>query len=73
MYAASASTVVFAAGDEPPSENSGLGGFTITIPAGDVIAMSPEAGRIMQDNGTIRGTVGANTVVFAAMKPPKGN
>ena len=73
LYAASASTVVFSAGDEPPSELSGLGTDTVTVPAGDCVLYFPRAGQFAQDNGTIRGLAGANTVVFGAYWTPNNS
>jgi hypothetical protein len=70
FYAASASTVVIQAGDKPPAELSGLGTATLTLPAGDLILACVDGGRFMQDNGTIRFTVGANTVVVGAHRIP---
>lgn len=65
-YSAGAATVTFAAGDEPPSELSGLGTTVVTIPAGDCVLFFPRAGQFSQDNGTLRGLVATNTVVFGA-------
>jgi predicted RNA methylase len=71
FYAASASSIVVQAGDNPPALRAGLGAnASQTIPAGDVLIMCVEAGRFAQDNGTIRLTVGANTVVVGAYKVP---
>lgn len=67
LYNASGgATITFAAGDEPPSELSGLGTDAVTIPAGDCVLYFPRAGQFSQDNGTIRGTVTTNTIVVGA-------
>lgn len=71
LYNASGgATITFAAGDEPPSERSGLGTDAVVIPAGDCVVYCVEAGRFMQDNGTIRGTVTTNTIVVGAFRLP---
>jgi hypothetical protein len=72
FYAASAATATIQAGDKPPAERSGLGNTSaLTLPAGDLLLMAVEGGRFMQDNGTIRITIGSNTVVVGAHRIPK--
>lgn len=72
LYAASASSATVQAGDNPPAKRAGLGAGTAqTIPAGDALLLVVEGGRHMQDNGTIRVTIGANTVVVGAYRIPR--
>lgn len=71
MYAASASVVTVQAGDNPPALRQGLGAnATNTVGAGEVRLLMVEGGRYTQDNGTIRITVGANTVIFRVFRVP---
>ena len=71
MYAASASVVTVQAGDNPPAARQGLGdNATNTIGAGEVRLLCLEGARYTQDNGTIRITVGANTVIFRVSRLP---
>lgn len=73
-YSTSGTDLTFAGGDEPPSENSGLGvSSTITLSAAKPYFFRLRAGRYVQDNGTIRITnAGANTVVLGYYRQPKG-
>lgn len=69
LYAASASTATLLAGDNPPSQNAGLGNGTAqTVPAGDLVPLTIPAGRYVQDDGTIRVLIGANDVVVSAFR-----
>lgn len=69
FYAASAATALLQAGDNPPSQNAGLGNGTAqTLPAGDVLVMTVPAGRYAQDDGTIRVTIGTNNTVVGAFR-----
>lgn len=71
MYAASASVVTVQAGDNPPAQRADLGAnATNTVGAGEVRLLLVEGGRYVQDNGTIRITVGANTVIFRVYRIP---
>lgn len=71
MYAASASSVIVAAGANPPAQRAGLGaGASQTIGAGAAGVLVLEGARFVQTNGTIRITVGANTVVFTVLRIP---
>ena len=68
-----ASTVTLIAGDEPPSENSGTGNSAaLTIGNGKQYVLELEAGRFVQDDGTVRilvgGTGPVNVFAFAAAK-----
>lgn len=74
MYGTGNSTVTFAAGDEPPSESSGLGaGSAQTIAVGKAYVLVLEAGRFVQDNGTVRATVGGTgPVIFNCFTIPRG-
>lgn len=74
LFASSASTVTIQAGDDPPAKRAGLGASSaLTIPAGDALLLCVEGARFMQDDGTIRLTVGANTVVVGAYRLPRTN
>lgn len=71
LYAASAATATVAAGDNPPSIRAGLGaGSAQTLPAGDVVLMCLEGARYVQDDGTIRITIGSNTTIVGAYRLP---
>ena len=66
-----ASTVTLISGDEPPSENSGQGNSAaLTVANGKQYVLELEAGRWVQDNGTVRilvgGTGPVNVFAFAA-------
>ena len=72
FYAASAATAVVQAGDDPPALRQGLGANTSqALPAGDVVIMCVEGARFMQDNGTIRVTIGSNDTVVGAYRIPR--
>ena len=65
------STVTLISGDEPPSENSGKGNSAaLTVANGKQYVLELEAGRWVQDNGTVRilvgGTGPVNVFAFAA-------
>ena len=65
------STVTLISGDEPPSENSGKGNSAaLTVANGKQYVLELEAGRFVQDNGTVRilvgGTGPVNVFAFAA-------
>ena len=74
FYSASGSTIVFQGGDEPPSENSGLGASsTITLTADKPYFLRARAGRFVQSDGTVRITnSGANAVIMGAYRQPLG-
>ncbi len=65
-YGTGESTITLIAGDEPPSENSGLGDSdALTVAVGKAYALKVTAGRYVQDNGTVRVLVGGTgPVVF---------
>ncbi len=65
-YGTGESTITLIAGDEPPSENSGLGDSDpLTVAVGKAYALKVTAGRYVQDNGTVRVLVGGTgPVVF---------
>ena len=69
------STITLIAGDQPPSENSGKGnGSAQTIANGKQYVLELEAGRWVQDNGTVRILVGGTGPVnFFAFPLAKGN
>lgn len=72
FYASSAATVTVQAGDNPPALRQGLGASAaLTLPAGDVLLLCVEGARYMQDNGTIRLTIGSNDTVVGAYKIPR--
>jgi hypothetical protein len=56
-YNSGASAVTFDAGDNPPSPRAGLGSHVETVPDGDLVLFTPEAGRHIQSDGTITGSV----------------
>lgn len=58
-FGTAASTLTFEAGDEPPSENAGLGNSdALTIALNGPYAIVLDAGRFVQSNGTVRALVG---------------
>ena len=58
-FGTAASTLTIEAGDEPPSETSGLGNSTaLTIALNGPYAIVLPAGRFVQSNGTVRALVG---------------
>ena len=68
-----ASTVTLISGDQPPSENSGNGdSAALTIANGKQYVLELEAGRFVQDDGTVRilvgGTGPVNVFAYAAAK-----
>ncbi len=50
-------SIVFDAGDEPPSMRAGLGSLTIAIASLDIRALVLSGGRFIQDDGVITGTL----------------
>lgn len=73
MYGTGDATVTFGAGDEPPSENSGLGdGSALTVSSGKAYVLVVTAGRWVQSNGTLRATVGGTgPVIFNCFTNPR--
>ena len=72
FYASSAATATVQAGDNPPALRQGLGATSaLTLPAGDVVLLCVEGARFMQDDGTIRITIGTNTTVVGAYRIPR--
>lgn len=69
------STITLIAGDEPPSENSGQGnGSAQTISSGQQYILELNAGKWVQDNGTVRILVGGTGPVnMFAFPLAKGN
>lgn len=65
-------TVKVLAGDRPPSSRAGLGDLSITLAASDVKYVGVEAGRFLQDDGTIRATSTDSGTKCAAYLMPKG-
>lgn len=71
MYAASASIVTIGVGGNPPSQRAGLGtNATNTVGAGTAVLLMVEAAHYLTAAGTIRITVGANTVIFRVFAQP---
>ena len=73
--ASGGATVTFAAGDEPPSENSGV--VTSTSGAKTLTADKPyfvvvEPGKFVQSDGTIRVAVATNTTIVGVYRVPQG-
>lgn len=67
------SVITILAGDRPPSQRAGLGDLTFDIASTDVIWLTIEAGRFLQDDGTIRASVDTgNTTTCMAFFLPKG-
>lgn len=73
LYGTGASTATLVAGDEPPSEGSGLGnGDAQTIEVGKAYVLVVPAGRYVQDNGTVRVLIGGTgPVVVTAWTVPR--
>lgn len=72
--ASGGATATFVAGDEPPSENSGIGNATaITLTAGKPYFVVVPAGRYVQDDGTIRINIATNTTIVGCYRRPLGN
>ena len=73
MYGSAASTATLVAGDEPPSESSGLGNSgALTVANGKAYVVVLEAGRWVQDNGTVRILVGGTgPVIFNCLTVPR--
>lgn len=74
FYGSADSTVTFAAGDEPPSESAGLGdGSALTVSNGKAYVLVASAGRWVQDNGTVRATIGGTgPVICNCFTVPRG-
>lgn len=68
---ASGDTVVIVAGDRPPSQRSGLGNLSITLGASEVKYVAVEAGRFLQDDGTLLATCGDAGTRCSAFILPK--
>lgn len=73
LYGTGASTATLEAGDEPPSENKGLGnGSAQTIAVGKAYVLKVPAGRYVQDNGTVRLIIGGTgPVIVTAWTEPR--
>lgn len=73
-YGSGAATAQLLLGDEPPSENAGLGSGTAqTIASGKAYVWALPAGRYVQDNGTVRILVGGTgPVIFNCFTIPRG-
>lgn len=74
MYGSADSTVTPVAGDEPPSEGAGVADLdALTVANGKAYVLVLEAGQYVQDNGTIRMTVGGTgPVIFNCFTVPRG-
>ena len=66
----SSDTVVILAGDRPPSQRVDLGNLSITMAASDCRYIVIEAGRFLQDDGTIRVTCGDDGMECKAFTLP---
>lgn len=66
----STASVVFDAGDYPPSPLKDKGSLTISLTANDMLPLVLEAGRFLQSDGTITGTVTGGVMVIAFRIPP---
>lgn len=72
--ASGGATATFVGGDEPPSENSGLGNATaITLTADKPYVVVVKAGRFVQSDGTIRINIATGTVIVGCFRRPLGN
>lgn len=67
-----ASVVTFDAGDYPPAQTSAKGSKTVSLLTSDLKAIVLEAGRHMQNNGRITGSVATNNVYITAYYMPVG-
>jgi len=65
----STASVVFDAGDYPPSMRAGLGSLTIALAANDLRALMFEGGRFIQDTGLITATLTGTAKVVAFRLP----
>lgn len=71
FYGSGAATATYQAGDNPPAQNAGQGASSaLTIPSGDLLLSCVSGSRFVQDNGTIRITIGTNAVVVGAHRLP---
>lgn len=63
-------TVTFLKGDRPPSQRADLGNLAVVLAASDVRYITLEAGRFLQNDGTIHATcVDAGTSLKAFIMP----
>ena len=67
-----ASVVTFDAGDYPPASLAGKGADTVALATSDLKLYVPEAGRHMQNDGTIKGSVATNNIYMTAYFWPRG-
>jgi len=67
-----AAEVTFDAGDYPPAPLSGKGPDKVSLATSDLKLYVPEAGRHMQNDGTIKGSVATNNVYITAYYWPQG-
>lgn len=67
-----AAVVTFDAGDYPPSAHAGDGLDTVTLATSDFKAFQPIAGRHIQDNGKVTGSVATNNVKIFAIRKQSG-
>lgn len=65
----STATIVFDAGDYPPAMLSHKGSVTVSLAANDAKLIVLEAGRHMQSDGTITGTVTGGVRIKAVRMP----
>lgn len=67
---ASGDTVVFTAGDNPPSLQAGKGNDSVVLAASDLVIYKPEPARLVQNDNTIIATcTDAGTRLYALILP----
>lgn len=69
---ATGDTVVFTAGDNPPSLHAGRGSVSITLAASDLKVVMVEMSRHLQNDGTIVATCTDTGTLLSAYYAPKG-
>lgn len=71
--ASGGATATFIAGDEPPSERSGLGnGTAVTLTADKPYYVRVKAGQFVQSDGTIRILISTNTTIVGVTRDALG-
>lgn len=68
----SGDTVVIKAGDRPPSQRADLGDLSLVLAASDVRYIAVEAGRFLQDDGSIHATCSDTGTKASAFLLPRG-
>lgn len=67
----SGDTVTFTGGDRYPAQRADLGDLDVTLAASDVVYVSVETSRFLQNDGTIIVTATDSGTVLLAMAIPK--